>query len=238
MTVPYTCIFFMALSLAWAQPGLAQKHKPAPFFKGRYKSIHVSKKKAKIVCPVFERSKYPFQSIGVKIGDPFALTYKLYMTKNFAFALDIGSAASGLYYKYHRDKFAKYSHSDTLGAEQDVRYIGHKVKHEWLGEAKLLYHLDVSRLLQGLQWYIGGGWQARKLVIEHEYLLEISFNENQIDKLTVDDFTMGPVVTTGIDYAYFELPVTAFMEVGLFSDVLNDPGWLRFQGGVGIRYIF
>jgi hypothetical protein len=44
--------------------------------------------KAKIICPIFENSKYPYQGIGIKLGDPFALTYKFYATEKFAVTID------------------------------------------------------------------------------------------------------------------------------------------------------
>jgi len=34
------------------------------------------------------------------------------------------------------------------------------------------------------------------------------------------------------------LPVSAFMEIEVFTDILEDPGWSRFQGGVGLRFVF
>ena len=49
---------------------------------------------------------------------------------------------------------------------------------------------------------------------------------------------MGPHLVAGIEYAYFQLPISAFLEVEYFTDILADPGWKRFEGGVGLRYIF
>jgi hypothetical protein len=51
-------------------------------------------------------------------------------------------------------------------------------------------------------------------------------------------FTFGPVAIVGFEYSYFTLPVSAFIEVEWFTDALLDPGYNRFQGGVGLRYIF
>ncbi|MFN7602231.1 MAG: hypothetical protein ACK5R0_12635, partial [Bacteroidota bacterium] len=68
----------------------------------RYGALKVSRGKALIMCPIFEESKYPYQGIGFKVGDPFAFTYKFYPTKHWAFAVDAGKAASGLYNKYYR----------------------------------------------------------------------------------------------------------------------------------------
>jgi len=42
----------------------------------------------------------------------------------------------------------------------------------------------------------------------------------------------------GFEYSYFSLPISAFIEIEWFTDVLLDPGYQRFQGGVGLRYVF
>lgn len=235
-TIRYIVLLLFCIFIA--EHSFAQKHKMKPFYKGRYKSIRVSKGKAKVVCPIFEQSKYPYHGIGVKLGDPFAITYKFYATKHFAVALDFGSAASGLYNEYHRENFMLYLEPDSLSGSQSISYLGHRVKSEWVSEGKLLYHNDASKLLNGLQWYIGAGWQIRRLGIEYEYFLEISLNENQIGKFDLNRLTMGPTGALGLEYAYFELPISAFLEIEVFSDVVEDPGWMRFQGGVGIRYVF
>lgn len=215
-----------------------KKRSSTSAYRGRYRQIKIPKGKKSVVCPIFEDSEYPYQGIGFKLGDPFALTYKLYPNKHFAFALDVGSAASGLYSEYYRNNFTNYAVTDTLGSGQSTSYLGHDVKTEWIAEAKLLYQNDASALLEGLQWYIGGGWQVRQLDIDYEYLTELSFSENEIGLFSDEVTTMGPVAAFGFEYAYFSLPVSAFIEVESYFDVKEDPGWIRMQGGVGLRYVF
>ena len=79
---------------------------------GTFDRPHVSRSKARIICPIFETSQYPYQGIGIRLGDPFAISYKFYPNKNWAFAVDGGKAASGLYNKYYRNAF--YSYYDRL----------------------------------------------------------------------------------------------------------------------------
>lgn len=214
--------------------------KTGSFHKGRFKSIKMSRSKAKVVCPIFEQSQYPYQGIGFKLGDPFALTYKFYASKNFAIAIDAGSAASGLYSEHHRENFSDHTQGDTLNMSQDqsISYVSHTVNSEWVLEGKALFQNDASDLLKGLQWYAGIGWQWRQLDIDYEYLLEINFTENEIGVFNVTSLTMGPVAAFGIEYAYFELPISAFLEVEGYYDIVENPGWFRLQGGVGLRYVF
>ena len=206
--------------------------------KRRYKSLKMSKQKASIVCPIFHVSEYPYQGIGFKLGDPFAITYKFYASKNFSVAVDFGSAASGLYSDHHRQNFGEVINPDTLNMDQSISYVSHTVNTEWVLEGKALFQSDAASVLEGLQWYVGAGWQWRQLDIDYEYLLELGFSDNELGVTNVTNTTMGPVGVIGIEYAYFELPISAFLEVEGYYDLVENPGWLRLQGGVGLRYVF
>jgi hypothetical protein len=206
----------------------------------KYRVPRVNGNKARIMCPIFEESRYPYQGIGLKLGDPFALTYKFYANKHFAFAADAGKAASGLYNKYYRDAFQGYL-PDTLKKDQSITYLAHKAVTDWFIETKFLYQWDAEKISKGLQLYAGLGWQWRntKLIYDYNYN---DRSQNQDDgkfgKLTEYRFTYGPVALVGFEYSYFSLPISAFIEIELFTDALLDPGYQRFQGGVGLRYVF
>jgi hypothetical protein len=202
-----------------------------------YRVHQVSRSKAKIMCPIFEDSQYPYQGVGIKLGDPFALTYKYYPSRHWAFAADGGKAASGLYNKYYRSLFNTYL-PDTLSGEQSVKYLSHKATTDWFLEAKFLYQWEAPKVAKGLQFYVGAGWQWRSTSLQYDYLYENGPFENKFGKFTEHRFTYGPVVLTGMEYSYFNIPVSAFIEVEWFTDVLLDPGYQRFQGGIGLRYIF
>lgn len=197
----------------------------------------VSRSKALIMCPIFIASKYPYQGIGLKLGDPFAVTYKFYPSKHWAFAADGGKAASGLYNRYYRNAFNTYL-PDSLGKDETMKYLAHKVISDWFLEAKFLYQWDAEKLAQGLQLYTGLGFQWRNTKIQYDYLYENGPFDSNMKKFTETRFTFGPVVLVGFEYSYFTLPVSAFIEIEWFTDALLDPGYNRFQGGVGLRYIF
>jgi hypothetical protein len=197
--------------------------------------------KARTVCPIFEESKYPYQGIGIKLGDPFALTYKYYANEHFAVAIDVGKASSGLYNSYFKEKFNEYIVTDTFStAEASLEYYTHKVTSDLMAEAKLLYSIDVQKIAPGLQVYVGVGWQFKNSRIQYDYTYSQRNDGNpdafgRFDRVRT---TMGPVGVAGIEYSHFSLPISAFMEMEYFSDVMADPGWTRLQGGVGLRYIF
>ncbi len=197
----------------------------------------MSRQKTLVVCPIFENSEYPYHGIGVKVGDPVMVTYKFYASEKFAIALDAGSAASGLYTKHHRENFDQ-NLPDDLTSLESITYVRHEILNEYVLEAKVLYQTKAEKIFPGLQSYIGGGWQFRKTGIRYDYFYEVLVRDRESGEFDSDEATHGPVVTAGLEYAYFKLPVSAFIETTLYTDVAANPGWTRFQGGVGIRYIF
>lgn len=201
--------------------------------------------KAKIVCPIFEKSEYPYQGIGFKLGDPFAATYKYYPNEHFSFGVDFGKASSGLYNSYFRQKFEEYveAGADTLSDNSSLSYSFHRLKRDFVFEAKVLYHIKGDKISPGLQVYFGGGWEWKNSSIQYDYFYNRTTPNggelvNEFRLVQRKRFTMGPQIVAGIEYAYFQLPISAFMEVEFFTDIQADPGWQRFEGGVGLRYIF
>jgi hypothetical protein len=233
MRLPKLTTLLLILILASTSVFAQTKSRTSP----RFGVPKVSRSKALIMCPIFIESKYPYQGIGLKLGDPFALTYKFYPSKHWAFAADGGKAASGLYNRYYRNAFNTYL-PDSLGENQTVKYLAHKALNDWFLEAKFLYQWEAEKLAQGLQLYTGIGFQWRNTKLQYDYLYENGPFESKMGKFTENRFTFGPVAILGFEYSYFTLPISAFIEVEWFTDALLDPGYNRFQGGVGLRYIF
>jgi hypothetical protein len=200
-------------------------------------SMRMPRSKSKTICPIFEDTGYPYQGIGLKFGDPFALTYKYYPNKHFGIAVDFGKSASGLYSKYYSQIFNDYTDPDTVDGSEVVRYYSHKVKSDWVGEIKFLYYFDAEKISPGLQVYSGLGWEARSLTITYDYQVQSGL-DNEIEEIERSRFTQGVQAVLGIEYSYFKLPISAFMELEYYVDVQRDPGWKKVQGGVGLRYIF
>jgi hypothetical protein len=196
--------------------------------------------KASIVCPIFDEKHYPYQGIGIKLGDPFALTYKFYASRKLAFSLDAGKTASSLYNEYYRNSFMDYM-PDTLIAGESIQHLSHKVISNVFLEGKFLYQWDAEIISKGLQFYAGLGWQWRSANIKYQYLYSEASpggGGSKTGTLTQNRYTYGPVGVLGFEYAYFSIPISAFIEIEWFSDVALDPGYHRFQGGVGLRYVF
>jgi hypothetical protein len=206
--------------------------------RSNHKTSKMSSTKGKILCPIFNAEEYPYQGLGFKLGDPFAITYKFYFNKYFSIAGDVGKASSGLYSRYYHDRFNDYVMSDTVSEGSNFQYLSNKIKSDWVGELKFLYAFDAKRISNGLQIYAGVGIQAKSTQLRYAYLYNNSvtgYYPGQFDRKRI---TLGQTTVLGIEYSYFNLPISAFMEMELFTDIMRDPGWQRFQGGVGLRYIF
>lgn len=204
-------------------------------------SLDKRRNSAKIVCPIFENSRYPYQGIGLKLGDPFAITYKFYVSERFAIVADFGKAASGLYNRYYRERFYEYINVDTAQGGAQLDYLSHKVNFDWVGELKFLWHFDAKGITPGLKVYFGIGPEIKSTKLTYQYFFSSVSSSGEINELgefTRKRNTFGPQVSVGIEYSYFQIPVSAFMEVELFNDISLDPGWRRFEGGAGLRYIF
>lgn len=237
-------LFLVAvITLAALDAVQAQRSRNVSKSRYHFSTPKVRGNKAKVICPVFDKSQYPFHSLGFKLGDPFALTYKYYPGKRLSFAVDFGKAASGLYNRYFREKFGTYVMQDTFpSAESSLVYLTHRVKSDLIAEAKVLFHVDAKKISDGLQGYAGLGWEWKRTHLQYDYQYSQGGNvpeaEDPFGSFERNRVTMGPQVVMGIEYAYFKIPISAFMEVEYFADVQADPGWQRFEGGVGLRYIF
>lgn len=192
----------------------------------------VSRAHARIVCPVNVKKEYPYKALGIKLGDPFAITYKYYRQKKTAFSIDIGKPSASLYNRYFRSAFNALV-PDSIRTAGDFQYLGHKILYDWVAEAKIQYQWDARKISKGLQFYSGIGWQFRATNILYEYKLETTIH-------TVEEkrFPQGPVVNVGFEYSNFSLPISAFIEMEWVMDVSFDKGYNRMIGGVGLRYVY
>jgi len=121
-----------------------------------YSTVKFKKnKKMEAICPIFHVSEYPYQGIGFKIGDPIAITYKFYATKNLAVGIDVGKASSGLYRDLHQDRFK----DDPVF--QDSIFVSYNVLNQNVFSARIFYYKEGPRSVKGLDFYAGAGWQIQ-----------------------------------------------------------------------------
>lgn len=231
----------LIVTLLFAEGARAQRSSRVTKSRLHFSNPKVRGHKAKIVCPTFDKSRFPLHGLGVKIGDPFALTYKFYPNKRLSFALDGGKSASGLYREYFKGRFTDYVAAAVVTENGDVTYLSHRVKSDVVVDARILYHINAEKLTEGLQLYVGAGWEWKQTQLEYNYERQATLDplgSDPFGSFNHRRFTMGPQLALGIEYAYFTIPIAVFMEVEYFADLYEDPGSRQLQGGVGLRYIF
>ncbi len=198
-----------------------------------YNDPALTRAKTGSTIPLFDEGGYPYQGIGIKVGDPMAVTFKFYVSEHFAVVADFGKSTSSFYKSYYAQLFDIYFPDpfDTL------TYVSHRAKADWVGEVKLLYQRKAYNLMKGLQFYGGLGLEMR------DTKLKYTFNvEEPAEPATLTEqrrySTRGLEAVLGAEYAAFGLPLSFFIEAEYYYDLVKDPGWTRLQGGIGVRYVF
>ena len=226
--------------ILWAQQGSSNRGN----FRGHHHGLtesgfRMKSRRTSFHCLDHRGKHYPARAIGLKMGDPFAVTTKLYFNRNHALVVDVGQASSGLYNRYFREKFPYYYQGDSLTLSAALgAYIAHRVKSDWLGEVKWLYHLNPKSVSPALKMYFGLGVEWRMTFLRYDYLSPLNAIESRAGSFTERRFTFGPEWVAGIEYSQLNFPISAFMEMEVFYDVKANPGWRRVQGGAGLRYFF
>jgi len=188
-------------------------------------------RKMKIICPVFIPNEYPYQGIGIKVGDPFAVTYKLYVSKFLAMEIAVGHGASFVYKKFYQDNFSNFEFLDTLN------YLSHSVKNDLVGQFRIMIHSEIKSL-EGLDWYVGGGYQFKNTKILYRYNDPDTNGFTMEQETRREQFFYGPDIFLGLEFANFAIPVSIFFEGNMFLILEANGLGPRFQAVAGIRYIF
>jgi len=217
---------------------LAQrKHKMKPYYKGRYNAIKIPKSKERIICPDYQFSLYPNQRIGFKLGDPFALSYKVNFSEHLAIGMELGRISNSLYNRFHKSNFHSPSAIDTTHLTEISNYFGHDTKRDGLYSLKLVYGATFKGI-KPLKWYIGPGFQYRWSVVNYTYIRNDQTSNAVLENYNDTRYTVGPTLTVGIDYAHPDMPVSSFIEFEGYCDASEYPGWIRLMGGTGLRITF
>jgi hypothetical protein len=174
-------------------------------------------------------SQRKVQSVGLRIGDPFGVTYKVYMRNKSAIEWNAGIAFSGWNSNYYRKSFQR----DNSG----LYYFNHNIDFVWAIQGRFLKHYRFPDEIDfnGLTWFWGFGGQYRMASLEYAYQTQPEMGE--IFKMDEINYDLGMELLAGSEYKIPEVPLNAFIEFGLFGEIVDDPVRVRFQGAIGIRYI-
>jgi hypothetical protein len=172
------------------------------------------------------------QSIGVRLGEPFGLTYKNYLTRSSSFELGLGTGSTGWNGNYYQRSF------DNKGRYNGYAYTSHSVDNTLYFQARYLrnYQVPVEGVEGRFDWYWGIGGMLKVARINYYYQNELPPFPGYTDSRT--DIDIGPEGILGAEYRFEDLPITLFAEVSLMLEVADQFGSLRGFFGTGARYNF
>lgn len=172
---------------------------------------------------------------GVRIGEPFTLTYKDFIDDYFSYEVMIGSGGINGDGYFQRD-------FDGNPPSSNAFYVGHSARKGVSFHARMAYHEDITDMFEIEEGYLlaygGVGAQLRTTRVNYTY------TEGQVgggitpmnEERTNADF--GPEAFVGSEYYFHELPIAVFVEIGMFLELLDRVGHIKGQGGIGVRYLF
>ena len=173
-------------------------------------------------------------SIGLRIGEPFSITYKTFLDDHISLEGLIGRAGVNSGFYYQRAFENNLPNSNAF-------YYGHNTSNSFSFNLRSAYHEDITDLFnieQGyLLGYAGLGAQLRSVRVNYSYTDGASPQQVFLRE-TRNNIDFGPEIFSGGEYYFDELPINVFAEVGLFMELVNRFGHFRLQGAVGVRYIF
>ena len=194
-------------------------------------------------CVVMQEKKY-IGGIGLKVGAPMAVTYKMYFLKRFAFEATAGLSNTAVSDKFLIRKFEESTQIEFMGTEIDgVDYFLHSVERIYCAQARAMMHSPVPRAIsargfENLDWYIGLGAVYR--LIDVKYLYKYQADQREEDIKSYRDYweEYGPEWMFGFEYAFKNVPIAAFAEMGMFIRLNEKEPFNAVQGGLGARFNF
>ncbi|EKB47383.1 hypothetical protein [Cecembia lonarensis] len=171
--------------------------------------------------------------IGLRLGEPFSITYKKFIDDQFAI--------EGLFGRAGANSAQYYSRSfDNNRPTPNAFYAGHSVSNVLSFNLRGIYHEDLSDELNidigYLLGYVGIGAQLRSARVNYAYtdatISTVILRDNR------RNLDFGPEIFAGGEYYFDELPISVFTEIGLFMELIDRFGHLRLQGAIGVRYLF
>jgi hypothetical protein len=169
------------------------------------------------------------QGIGLRIGDPLGVSYKMYMQGNTALEFVFGTVSRNSHNAYYKDTFRKKDKFD------DFIYSDHDVDYTIVLMGRYLFHEAFPANVEGrLDWYYGGGVQLRVSNVNYQYFDEL----DNIDSEEITNIDLGPEAILGVEYELKDYPIVGFGEVSLLMELVDRPFHFRAFGAIGVRYAF
>lgn len=172
--------------------------------------------------------------LGLRVGDPFGITYKTPVSDKFSFEgiLGRGRQSSGQYYRRTFEDNRPVS---------SARYFAHQASGALSLHVRGVYEESFSEdfdISEGdLVIYAGLGIQFRSVRLDYYYTTpNATTNATEIveSRTNID---LGPEIFLGSAYYLEDLPIAIFVELGFLTEIV-DRLHLKGQGAIGVRYLF
>jgi len=169
------------------------------------------------------------QGIGVRIGDPFGITYKSYFNNKAAIEFTLGTTSANRHGSYHKRSFNNRNKFDSY------RYVDHLVDYTVAIQGRVVWHESFPANVEGrLDWYWGIGGHLRYSDIDYSFFDQLDILRRESDT----NFDIGPEGILGMEYEFLDYPIVGFGEVSLMGEIIDNPLRFRLFGAIGIRYAF
>lgn len=172
---------------------------------------------------------------GIRLGEPISLTYRDFIEDYLSYEIMLGSAGvNGS--DYYRKDF------ENNPPSSNAFYQGHSAKKGMSLNFRMALNEDITDLFEITQGYLlgygGVGLQLRTTNVDYSYIQNVASSATQ-PLLTEDrtNFDFGPEAFAGAEYYFDETPISIFLEVGMFLELIDRIN-VKGQGGIGVRYLF
>lgn len=171
------------------------------------------------------------QSVGLRVGDPFGISYKNYFSDNKAFEVGIGTSPLSWHDNYFRNTFK------DLDRYEGYRYRDHTVNSSVHLMSRLLLRHDifVEGMVGDWEWYWGLGGALRMSRVHYTFEGD---DPPFFRSDTRTDIDFGPEAMLGMEYTFEDVPLTVFGEFSFLVELVDRPLALQGFSGIGVRYRF
>jgi hypothetical protein len=170
------------------------------------------------------------QGVGIRLGEPIAVTYKRYLPANKALEFMLGTAPT---------RFAKSYYSNSFEERyDDYDYVSHSLRNIIYIQGRYQFHYQIpTDGIEGkLDWYWGIGAAFKSASASYRYVDE-SLITQEVFELRRTDIDLGPEGMLGLEFTMQNAPFTVLAEMSTFLE-LADRTTVRVLAGIGIRANF
>ena len=171
---------------------------------------------------------------GIRLGEPLSLTYKDFIEDYLSYEIMLGGAGvNGS--DYYRKDF------ENNPPSSNAFYQGYSASRGVSINFRMALHEDITDVFDITQGYLlgygGAGIQVRTTNVDYSYIQSNPGSPETLMQEERTNFDFGPEVFAGAEYYFDETPISVFVEVGMFLELIDRIN-LKGQGGVGVRYLF